>query len=122
MAESKTLRSRLLEWGVATLKYPLSNIRNWNERVEATGKGNLVKVSREPVLKHTRSVSDKVFEVWRSPGRFTKNPDLIRVASGRMLLIYSDTDGHFSRENQILTLLASDDDGRTWHKHREVGP
>ena len=48
-----------------------------------------------------------------------RTPDLIRVASGRMFLIYSDTDGHFSRENQVLTLLASDD-GRTWCKHREV--
>ncbi len=69
---------------------------------------------------HTRSVQHKVFQVWRSPGRFTKNPDIVALPSGRLLLIYSDTDAHWSQENQILTLLASDDGGRTWFKHREV--
>ncbi len=69
---------------------------------------------------HTRSVADRLFEVWRSPGRFTKNPDIVRLSSGRLLLIYSDNDAHWSQENQILTLLASDDDGITWFKHREV--
>ena len=89
MAESKTFRSRLLEWGVATLKYPLNNLRGWSEQVEATGKGNLVKVSREPVLKHTRSVSDKVFEVWRSPGRFTKNgyTSWVELPNSRIFLV-----------------------------------
>ena len=69
---------------------------------------------------HTRSVADRVFDVWRSPGRFTKNPDIIRLPTGRLLLVYSDTDAHWSLENQIMMLLASDDDGRTWFKHREV--
>jgi hypothetical protein len=32
----------------------------------------------------------------------------------------SDTDSHWSQEKQILTLLASDDMGKTWFKHREV--
>lgn len=72
------------------------------------------------MLIHTRSVVDKVFEIWRSPGRFTKNPDMIRLPSGRLMLIYSDTDAHWSQKNQILTLLASDDNGKTWFKHREV--
>ena len=72
------------------------------------------------MLNHSRSISGRVFEVWRSPERFTKNPDLARLPSGRLLLIYSDTDGHFSKESQVLTLLASDDDGRTWTKHSEV--
>ena len=72
------------------------------------------------MLVHTRSVADRVFEVWRSPGRFTKNPDMIKLPSGRLMLIYSDTDGHWSEKNQVLTLLASDDNGGTWYKHREV--
>ena len=72
------------------------------------------------MLIHTRSVVDKVFEIWRSPGRFTKNPDIIKLPSGRLMLIYSDTDTHWSQKNQILTLLASDDDGKTWFKHREA--
>jgi hypothetical protein len=74
----------------------------------------------ETMLIHTRTVADRVFEVWRSPGRFTKNPDLIQLPSGRLMLIYSDTDSHWSQEKQILTLLASDDMGKTWFKHKEV--
>ena len=69
---------------------------------------------------HPRSVADKVFDIWRSPGRFTKNPDIIALPSGRMMLIYSDTDAHWSQKNQALTLLASDDGGSTWFKHREI--
>ena len=68
----------------------------------------------------SRSVNHKVFDIWRSPGRFTKNPDIIALPSGRLLLIYADTDAHWSLENQVLTLLASDDGGKTWFKHREV--
>ena len=67
-----------------------------------------------------RSVVHKVFEIWRSPERFTKNPDLIALPSGRLMLIYADTDAHWSMKNQVLTLLASDDEGRTWFKHREI--
>jgi len=72
------------------------------------------------MLKHPRSVEDKVFEVWRSPNRFTKNPDVIRLSSGRLLLVYCDNDAHWSLQTQIITILASDDDGRTWYKHREI--
>ena len=67
-----------------------------------------------------RSLANKVFEVWRCPGRFTKNPDIIDLSSGRLMLIYSDTDAHWSQKNQILTILASDDGGQTWFKHREI--
>lgn len=70
---------------------------------------------------HPRTVAHKVFDVWRSPGRFTKNPDIIDLPGGRLMLIYSDTDAHWSQINQVLTLLASDDGGRTWFKHREIG-
>ena len=69
---------------------------------------------------HTRSIKDKVFEVWRSPGRFTKNPDVVRLSEGRLLLVYSDNDAHWSLEEQILTILYSDDDGRNWAKLAEV--
>lgn len=69
---------------------------------------------------HTRSIHNKVFDVWNSPGRFTKNPDVVRLESGRMLLIYSDNDGHWSQEDQILTILASDNDGADWFRLSEV--
>jgi len=72
------------------------------------------------VYRHPRSVAEKVFDVWRSPGRFTKNPDIVRLPTGRLLLVYSDNDAHWSQETQVLTILASDDDGRSWQKLAEV--
>ena len=69
---------------------------------------------------HTRSIKDKVFEIWRSPGRFTKNPDIVRLPDGRLLLVYSDNDAHWSLEEQVLTVLASDDEGKHWTKLAEV--
>ena len=72
------------------------------------------------MLIHTRSIHHKVFDIWRSPGRFTKNPDMIVLPTGRYMLIYADTDAHWSQKNQVLTLLASDDQGQTWFKHREI--
>ena len=72
------------------------------------------------MLIHPRSVAHKVFDIWRSPGRFTKNPDIVVTPTGRYLLIYSDVDAHWSLKDQILTLLASDDGGATWYKHREI--
>jgi hypothetical protein len=70
---------------------------------------------------HSRSVAHRVFDVWRSPDRFTKNPDMVRLPEGRLLLVYSDNDAHWSQESQVLTILASDDDGRTWFKLAEPG-
>lgn len=69
---------------------------------------------------HTRSVAHKVFDAWRSPGRFTKNPDIVRLDTGRLLFVYSDTDFHWSMDIQIITIIASDDDGLTWRKFAEV--
>jgi hypothetical protein len=69
---------------------------------------------------HTRSVAHKVFEVWRSPGRFTKNPDLVQLPFGRLLFVYADNDAHWPLESEVLTFVASDDVGRTWYKFGEV--
>jgi len=69
---------------------------------------------------HTRSVADRHYAIWRSPGRFTKNPDLVQAPDGRLLLVYSDNDAHWSRVDQILTILESADGGLTWTKLSEV--
>ena len=69
---------------------------------------------------HTRSIADKCHDIWISPDRFTKNPDIVQTREGRLLLVYSDNDQHWSQENQILTILASDDLGKTWFKLSEV--
>ena len=66
------------------------------------------------------SLHHTTFDVWRSPGRFTKNPDIVRLPSGRMLLVYADTNQHWASDFVILTLLASADGGRTWDKQAEV--
>jgi hypothetical protein len=67
-----------------------------------------------------RSVRERVFDVWRNEGRFTKNPDIIELPSGRLVLVYSDTERHWSLEDQHLVLLVSDDQGKTWRKHGVV--
>jgi len=72
------------------------------------------------MLKHTRSISDMVFDIWHSPGRFTKNPDVVQLSSSRLMLVYSDTDAHWAQKSEVLTLLVSDDLGRKWRKYREV--
>jgi len=69
---------------------------------------------------HPRSVADKCGTIWISPDRFTKNPDITQTPDGRLLLVYSDNDQHWSQECQILTILASDDQGKTWFKLSEV--
>ena len=70
---------------------------------------------------HTRTLERNIREIWRSPGRFTKNPDIVRLGNGRLLLVYSDNDAHWSQESQILTILASDDNGDTWFKLSSPG-
>jgi len=67
-----------------------------------------------------RSLHHRSYDAWRSPGRFTKNPDLVRMPGGRLIFIYSDNDRHWSQETQVLTLVASDDDGKTWFKLKEI--
>lgn len=64
-----------------------------------------------------RSLSDKpgrVWTAWRSPGRFTKNPDVIALPDGRLLAVYADTDKHWAEGLIRLTLIHSADRGRTW--------
>ncbi len=76
--------------------------------------------TRLPCTGILSSVHERVFDVWRSPGRFTKNPDVVQLRDGRLMLVYSDTDQHWSMEDQVITTLVSDDHDSTWRKHREV--
>lgn len=69
---------------------------------------------------HTRTIQNKSYDIWRSPDRFTKNPDIAETKEGRLLLVYSDNDQHWSQRNQIITILASDDGGISWRKLSEV--
>ena len=58
--------------------------------------------------------------VWRPEGRFTKNPDLIRFPSGKMMLVYNDCDAHWPQETTRITTLESLDGGKTWGNPRVV--
>ena len=58
--------------------------------------------------------------VWRPERRFTKNPDLIRFPSGKMMLVYNDCDRHWPQETTRITTLESLDGGKTWGNPRLV--
>ena len=64
--------------------------------------------------KKPRSIADRVFDIWRIPGRFTKNPDIVRFPSGKMMLVFCDVEGHWTEEISRITLLESNDNGETW--------
>ncbi len=85
--------------------------------MSTTAKPQPANVVAAPTMK---SLHSRSYTAWASNGRFTKNPDLVRLPTGRLLFIYSDNDQHWSQETQILTLVASDDDGKTWYKFNEI--
>jgi hypothetical protein len=64
--------------------------------------------------------SGHVWDIWRNPGRFTKNPDIIRFASGRMMLVFCDDDQHWAQESSNITTIESTDAGKTWGNPRIV--
>jgi hypothetical protein len=65
-------------------------------------------------MRSLESAPGRVFTAWRSPGRFTKNPDLVALPSGKLLAVYADTDKHWAEGVIRLTLISSVDRGRTW--------
>ena len=46
-------------------------------------------------MRSLESAPGRIFTAWRSPGRFTKNPDLVALPSGTLLAVYADTDKHW---------------------------
>lgn len=52
--------------------------------------------------------------MWSEPGVFTKNPDIIALPDGRLLGVFNACDAHWPREFTRITLLESNDRGRTW--------
>ena len=59
-------------------------------------------------------------KIWSKAGRFTKNPDIVRFPDGRLMLVFCDTDRHWSEEISRITTLESRDDGRTWGNPRVI--
>lgn len=98
--------------------FPWSGVVFWLAGLVAAGSAGGAPAT--PPGPERATLDGRVFDVWRNPGRFTKNPDIIELPSGRLMLVYSDTDRHLSQEDQHLILLVSDDQGLTWRRHRTV--
>ena len=62
----------------------------------------------------------RVWDIWRIPGRFTKNPDIIRFPNGRMMLVFCETDQHWALKFSRITTLESTDGGKTWGVSRVI--
>lgn len=64
------------------------------------------------------SAPERLWEVWRTPGRFTKNPDVVMLPNGHLLAICSIADKHWPEGLIELLLIESVDRGQTWGNPR----
>ena len=71
-------------------------------------------------MRSLESLPRRQVEVWRIVGRFTKNPDLVRFPSGKMMLVFCDVEKHWPEEISRITTLESLDQGETWGRPRVV--
>src|ERR1700685_2827366 len=78
--------------------------------------------SAAPQRQRMRSLegTGRVWDIWRTPNRFTKNPDIVRFPSGRMMLVFCDDDQHWAQAITRITTLESTDDGKTWGKPKVI--
>lgn len=67
-----------------------------------------------PRMRSLDRIPGRTWTAWRSPGRFTKNPDVVALPDGRLLAVYADVDKHWAEGIIELTLIQSVDSGRTW--------
>lgn len=49
-------------------------------------------------------------------------PDLIRLTTGRLLLVYNECTSHINRDHTFIIARISDDNGETWSDRIQVGP
>lgn len=68
----------------------------------------------QPSAMATLEGTGQVWPIWRNPGRFTKNPDIVRFPSGKMMLVFSDSDQHWAQGITRITTLHTTDEGKTW--------
>ena len=55
---------------------------------------------------------DAIFEGW---------PDLIRLQSGKMLLVYNECNSHGDRNHSRIAMRISEDQGKTWSEKQYIG-
>lgn len=60
----------------------------------------------------TLSRNDAFMEGW---------PDLIRLQSGRILVVYNECTAHTNRDGTHITMRKSDDEGQTWSEKQYIG-
>ena len=63
--------------------------------------------------KFTISRNDTIMEGW---------PDMIRLKSGRILVVYNECTAHTNRNGTHITLRKSEDNGVTWSEKQYIGP
>lgn len=64
------------------------------------------------VEKFTISRNDAFMEGW---------PDMIKLQSGRILVVYNECTAHSNRNGTHITMRISDDDGLTWSEKQYIG-
>ena len=71
-------------------------------------------------MRSLEGVPDRHLDVWRIPGRFTKNPDIVRFPAGKMMLGFCDVEQHWTEGISRITTLESLDGGKKWGNPRVV--
>lgn len=66
------------------------------------------------------NLPDRQLDMWQDDTVFTKNPDLIELPSGKILCVFNGCDYHWPTEFSKITLIESDDGGKTWGNTRIV--
>lgn len=61
------------------------------------------------------------FTIARNDGFMEGWPDMIRLQSGRILVVYNECTSHPNRDHTHITLRKSDDDGKTWSPKLHIG-
>ena len=69
-------------------------------------------------MRTLESLDGQIFEAWLSNRRFTKNPDMVVLPSGKLLAVYTDADKHWAESMIYLTIIEGNDRGKTWSNPR----
>ena len=69
-----------------------------------------------------KDILTETFTVCRNDAVFEGWPDLVRLRSSRMLLVYNECNGHGDRDHSRITLRISDDLGGSWSEKKYIGP
>ncbi len=89
-----------------------SDIADTTEAPETTAPAIEIDEIELDIEKFVISRDNSIMEGW---------PDLIRTASGRLLVIYNECTSHGNRDHTFITLRYSDDNGESWSEKQYIG-